>query len=88
MEQFRQLRAGELDAALLRPPVDFPDLEWRFVDESGQVLAAPAMHRLVRKRRIEWKGFDGEGLVMIQPSQQHGFYDSFMAACADSGAKV
>lgn len=87
-EQFRQLRAGELDAGLLRPPVEFPDLESRFVEETFQVLATPALHRLARKRKLEWNDFDGEALVMIQPSQQHGFYDAFLAACAGAGAKV
>jgi DNA-binding transcriptional LysR family regulator len=72
-EQLLRLRAGELDAGLLRPPVHFPELEWRFVEQSPQVLAAPAGHRLARKRHLEWKDFDGEGLVMIQPGQQHGY---------------
>lgn len=87
-EQLLRLRAGELDAGLLRPPVHFPELEWRFVEQSPQVLAAPAGHRLARKRRLEWKDFDGEGLVMIQPGQQHGYYDAFLAACARAGAKT
>lgn len=87
-EQLRRLRAGELDAGLLRPPVGSPDLEWRFVEQSPQVLAAPAGHRLARKRRLTWKDFDGEGLVMIQPSQQHGFYDAFLATCARAGART
>jgi len=85
-EQLRRLRAGELDAGLLRPPVSYPELESRFVEQSHQVLAVPAGHRLARKRRLEWKDFDGEGLVMIQPAQQHGYYDSFLAACARAGA--
>jgi DNA-binding transcriptional LysR family regulator len=87
-EQLRRLRAGELDFGLLRPPVNFAELEWRFVDQLPQVLAAPAGHRLTTKRKLEWKDFDGEGLVMIQPGQQHGFYDAFLAACANAGAKV
>jgi DNA-binding transcriptional LysR family regulator len=87
-EQIRQLRAGELDAGFLRPPVEFADLEWRFVEEAFQVLVAPPNHRLMRKRGLEWKDFDGEGLVMIEPNQQHGFYDAFLAACAEAGARV
>jgi DNA-binding transcriptional LysR family regulator len=87
-EQLHQLRSAELDAGFLRPPVEFPDLECRFIEETCQVLAAPAMHRLARKRKLEWNDFDGEALVMIQPSQQHGFYDAFLAACAGAGAKV
>ena len=87
-EQLRRLRAGELDAGLLRPPANFPELDWRFVEQSHQVLAAPAGHRLARKKKILWKDFDGEGLVMVHPGQQHGYYDSFLGACAKGGAKV
>ncbi len=87
-EQLRRLRAGELDVGLLRPPVGFPELEWRFAEQSHQVLAAPAGHRLAKKRKLEWRDFDGEGLVMMQPGQQHGFYDGFLSACAGAGAKV
>ena len=88
IEQLRRLRAGELDMGLLRPPVNFPELEWKFAEESPQVLAAPTGHRLLNKRQLEWKDFDGEKLVMIQPGQQHGYYDAFLAACANAGAKV
>ena len=86
-EQLHQLRGGELDAGFLRPPVDFPELECRFIEESSQVLALPANHRLVRKRKIEWSDFDGEGLVMMHPSRQHRYYDTFLEACAKAGAK-
>src|SRR5437667_11072634 len=41
-EQLQRLHTGELDAGLLRPPVGFPDLDQRFVEQSWQVLAAPA----------------------------------------------
>jgi DNA-binding transcriptional LysR family regulator len=87
-EQLRRLRAGELDAGLLRPPVNAPELEMRFVEQAPQVLAMPAGHRLAKKSRLHWKDFNGEGLVMIHPDQQHGFYDPFLTACARAGAKV
>lgn len=87
-EQLQRLRAAELDAGLLRPPVTSPDLKWIFAEQTYLVLAVPAGHRLATKRSLEWKDFDGEGLVMIQPGQQHGFYDAFLAACARAGAKV
>jgi DNA-binding transcriptional LysR family regulator len=86
-EQFRRLRAQELDAGLVRPPVIFPELEFQFVEESDQILALPAGHRLARKRRLDWRDFDGEAMVMVQPSMQHGYYDAFLAACAKAGAK-
>jgi len=87
-EQLRRLRAGELDAGLLRPPATSPELEMRFVEQAPMVLAAPAGHRLAKKRKLEWKDFNGEGLVMIHPDQQHGFYDPFISACVKAGAKT
>ena len=86
-EQLRRLRANELDAGLLRPPVGFPELDYQIVEESEQVLGLPAGHRLARKRRIEWRDFHNEALVLIHPSAQHGYYDAFFAACAKVGAK-
>src|SRR5579862_1510048 len=86
-EQLHQLRVGELDAGLLRPPVGFPELDYKTIEESTQILALPANHQLARKRRIEWKDFHGEGLVMIHPSRQHRYYDTFLAACGEAGAK-
>ena len=86
-EQLQRLHTGELDAGLLRPPVGFPDLDQRFVEQSWQVLAAPAGHRLARKRRIQRSDFEGEGLVMLHPSLQHGYYDAFLAACTRAGAR-
>jgi DNA-binding transcriptional LysR family regulator len=85
-EQFRRLRVNELDAALVRPPVVFPELEFQFVEESEQILALPAGHHLAGKSRLEWRDFDGEPMVMVQPSMQHGYYDAFLAACAKAGA--
>src|ERR1051326_8670346 len=75
-----------LGAGLLRPPVSYPELESRFVEESWQVLAAPAGHPLARKARLDWSDFDREGLVMLHPTLQHGYYDAFLAACARAGA--
>jgi DNA-binding transcriptional LysR family regulator len=87
-EQLRRLRAGELDAGLLRPPVAAPELDSRFVEQAPQILAVPAGHRLARKRQLGWKDFDGEGLVMIHPDHQHSFYDPFLGLCAKAGAKT
>jgi DNA-binding transcriptional LysR family regulator len=87
-EQLKRLRAGELDAGLLRPPVASSEFDTRFVEQAPQMLAVPVGHRLARKRKIEWKDFNGEGLVMIHPDHQHSFYDPFIAACLKAGAKT
>lgn len=86
-EQLGMLRNRELDAGLLRPPVGFPELDWKLVEESYQVLAVPQGHRLAKKRELEWRDFDKEPLVLMHPTVQHGYYDAFLAACADGGAE-
>ena len=85
-EQLQKLRTDELDIGLLRPPVGFPDLAHCFHEESTMVLASPAGHRLAKLRRIEWRDFHAEPMVMIHPSMQHGYYDRFLQLCAKAGA--
>lgn len=86
-EQLGLLRSGELDVGLLRPPVGFPDLDSNLVEESHQVLALPEGHRLAKKRDLVWSDFDQEALVLMHPTVQHGYYDAFLAACADHSAQ-
>ena len=86
LEQIRRLRADQLDVGFLRPPVGFPELETRFVEESPMVLALPTGHRLAKIKNLRWSDFDKESLVMIHPSLQHGFYDAFLRLCAKAGA--
>ncbi|HTL16122.1 MAG TPA: LysR substrate-binding domain-containing protein [Patescibacteria group bacterium] len=86
-EQLRRLHEQELDAGLLRPPVIYPELEYKFVGESRQVLALPAGHPLARKKRLHWKDFHNQELVLIHPNAQHGYYDPFFAKCAKAGAQ-
>ena len=85
-EQVNRLREEKLDAALLRPPVGFSDLEYRFVEESPYILALPAGHRLTKVRELKWRDFHEEPMVMLEPNVQHGYYDPFLAACAKAGA--
>lgn len=87
-EQCSLIRNGELDAGLIRHPLEPSGLEWRDFEEFSRCLAAPSGHRLARKERLAWEDFDGEGMVMVKAGLQHGFYTEFMDACAKAGAKV
>jgi len=86
-EQLQRLHNDQLDAGLLRPPVVFPELDSVFMEESPMVLATPAGHRLAKARKIEWRDFDREPMVMIHPALQHGYYDGFLELCNQAGAK-
>ncbi len=85
--QLEQLLAEQLDVGFLRPPVDDAELCSRFLSDAPVVLAVPENHRLATAKRIRWKDFDGEPLVMIQPNLQHGYYDRLLALCAEAGAR-
>jgi DNA-binding transcriptional LysR family regulator len=87
IEQLHRLREERLDVGLLRPPIQFPELDFLFLEESPMILAAPAGHRLTKVKKIEWKDFHNESLVMIHPSLQHSYYDKFLEFCANAGAK-
>ena len=86
IEQIRRLREGQLDVGLVRPPVPASELATEFVENWRQVLALPSDHPLARKRKLQWKDFDKQAMVMMHPSVQHLYYDSFLAACATAGA--
>jgi DNA-binding transcriptional LysR family regulator len=86
VEQLHRLREDQLDVGLLRPPVEFPELEYLFLEESPMILAAPAGHRLTKLRRISWPDFHNESMVLIHPTLQHGYYDRFFEACSKDGA--
>lgn len=86
-EQLRRLRARELDAGLLRPPIAFPELDFKLLGEAPLVLALPSRHVLSRKQPLEWRDFHEQDMVLMHPSVQHGFYDAFFAQCARVGAK-
>ena len=85
-EQLRRLHQDQLDVGLLRPPVGFAELDYKFVEESTQVIAMPARHMLARKRKLEWRDFHDVSMVLMHPSVQHGYYDAFFAGCAKAGA--
>jgi len=86
-EQLRRLHDNELDAGLLRPPIGYSELDYEFVEESSQILALTAENPLAKKRKLEWRDFDQQAMVLMHPTVQHGYYDPFLAACAKAAAK-
>lgn len=85
--QIDQLLAEQIDVGFLRPPMDHPDLDALFLSEAPMALAVFAGHRFATARQVEWKDFDEEPLVMVQPALQHGYYDKFLSLCSDAGAR-
>jgi DNA-binding transcriptional LysR family regulator len=86
-QQIESLLAEQIDVAFVRPPVDHAELATYFLEEVPMGLAVYAGHKLARAKTIRWQDFDGEALVVVAPHLQHGYYDRFLARCAEAGAR-
>lgn len=64
-EQHAALRAGKLDAGLLRPPADAPGLDFTTLFEEPFVAVVPARHRLRSKRALTLKEIAAEPFVSL-----------------------
>lgn len=100
-EQLLQLRRGELDLGVVRPPVEDAELEAETVFEEPLVVALPRGHRLARLSRIAVQRLAGEPFVMFQRRPglvmhhlvlrfclQHGFAPRVVQEVAQSHAVV
>jgi len=85
--QIQALLDDRIDVAFVRPPVEHPQLSSFFLEEAPMALAVYAGHKFARAKTIRWKDFDGEALVVVAPQCQHGYYDRFLARCAEAGAR-
>lgn len=65
-EQMQQLRRGEIDVGVVRPPVDDAELESEVVFEEPLIVALPRGHPLARRARIAVRHLANEPFVMFQ----------------------
>lgn len=72
--QVTALISGEIDLALLRPPVDEPALRLRTLRTDRLMVAIPEGHPLAARRRLRIADLRGEDLVIHTPrgSVMHG----------------
>lgn len=78
-DQLEALASGQIDAALLRPPVTRPDLLSRRVLAEQLVAAIPADHRLAGAETVAVADFDREAFVMYAPYEARYFHDLLMS---------
>jgi DNA-binding transcriptional LysR family regulator len=99
--QLAQLRGGEIDVGLVRPPVEDAALDAETVLAEPLVVALPRGHRLARLRRIPMRRLAQEPFVMFQRQPglvmhhlvlrfclQHGFSPRVAQEVAQSHAVV
>ncbi|MBV2355556.1 LysR family transcriptional regulator [Streptomyces sp. J2-1] len=86
-EQFEGLRQRSLDIAFVpEPPAeDDPDLTAALLLEDPLLLALPAGHPLAEAAEIRPADLDGQPWIAVENSQDPGWRDDFVAACAASG---
>lgn len=100
-EQLQQLRRGEIDVGVVRPPVDDAELDSEVVFEEPLVVALPRGHPLARHARIAVRRLANEPFVMFQRRPglvmhhlvlrfclQHGFTPRVAQEVAQSHAVV
>ncbi len=82
-ELLRKLRAGDLDAAILSPPVDGRDLRVRDLIEDEFLLALPPGHDLEGAEKIGMGEIAGESFVML--SDAHCLRGQAINLCRSAG---
>ncbi|MDA8455684.1 LysR family transcriptional regulator [Acidovorax sp. GBBC 3334] len=71
----RQLRAGQLDAAVIALPTDVRGLDVRELDRLPMVAALPSSHRLARRRALRLADLAAEPLFWFERARQPAFHD-------------
>ncbi|GGG27257.1 LysR family transcriptional regulator [Rhodococcoides trifolii] len=70
------LRAGDVDAAFVRLPLDNePDIDVLRLGDTEAVVVCPVDHRLAAKHRIERGDLSGETLISWPRAQAPGYFD-------------
>jgi DNA-binding transcriptional LysR family regulator len=81
----RDLLNGTLDLGLTRRPVHEGKLTSEVVLQDNMVIALPENHRLAAKNKIYYRDLAGESFVMLRPELAPGYYEPFLARCAQAG---
>ncbi|MFC7342009.1 LysR family transcriptional regulator [Saccharopolyspora griseoalba] len=69
------LRAGSLDAAFVRPPLDLPDLRCGALATEELLLVVPAKHPLASARTVRREQIEDEPVVLWPRENAPGMYD-------------
>jgi DNA-binding transcriptional LysR family regulator len=84
-DQADALLSGQIDAALIRPPVAHPDLVSALATSEALVAALPADDPLARRRQIRLSDLSGKPLITYATYEARYFHDLVVAVFADAG---
>jgi len=84
-QQVEALRRGDVDVALLRPPIADAELAAETILQEPFVLALPSRHPLTRLRRVPARRLAGEPFVMFPRQPGLVFHDLVMGFCLKHG---
>jgi len=74
-----QLKAGQLDAALIALPYDMGGLQWAHVADDTLLAAMPANHPLARQTSVTPEALEHEGLILLEDG--HCLREHALSAC-------
>ena len=81
-----QLRAGQLDAALIALPYDLSGLHHAHVADDELLAAMPANHKLAAQQRVSVEALEGEDLILLEDG--HCLREHALAACGLRRPKI
>lgn len=84
-DQVAALLAGEIDLALLRPPVDEPGIALHPLRTERLIVALPDGHRLAGRRRVRVADLRQEDLVMHPARGRSVMHGLVTALCREAG---
>jgi DNA-binding transcriptional LysR family regulator len=85
LRQVEALRAGRIDAGLLRLPIDEPTVATRVISRDSLVAALPAGHPLAKHERLALRQFAGEPFVLYTRSFGPSVQDAIIGHCLAAG---
>lgn len=88
MTTLRQLDAladDRIDAGLLRPPVNAPDLRLRTLSHDALCAALPGGHRLASRRRVSLSDLADEDFVFYEREAGPAVHDTIVSHCRAVG---
>lgn len=85
LSQLDALADDRIDAGLLRPPVNAPDLRLRTLSHDELYVALPGGHRLAARRRVSLTDLAAETFVMYARESGPAVHDTLVGHCRAAG---
>jgi DNA-binding transcriptional LysR family regulator len=85
-QQVEELRAGRIDAGIVRPPLsNAQEIALRTIETECFIAALPKHHPLARARAIRLRDLAGESFMTFPADQIPGLHAKFLMACDEAG---